>query len=191
MLWAVEHPNKLAEWLGDKGGENAIRQSFRNVCLDYGQRQKAAALGSKVDDVYYWGRTEIEEMLPAMFDHDKWVYPPQPDGPTRSQSAPDEGGNWVAALSDLSQAFARLDKEDRDLLTALYGESLTQSEAAVFFDVKQPAISKRHDRAIKRLHRLLGGGRGGPIHDRVDCECVGHRRAMSNAEALARTRQGY
>jgi DNA-directed RNA polymerase specialized sigma24 family protein len=65
-IWFLEHPNKVKTWeaLDGKQSIKLIARSLRNAAKDYCQKQKAQAVGYRVEDNYYYDRELIEALLP-------------------------------------------------------------------------------------------------------------------------------
>lgn len=190
-LWCCEHPEKLIHWFDDanyepKAAERLLAKSLRNHLQGYGEQLKAQALGYSTDDLTYYSRQYVRELLPMMFDDEAWMHPEQGDGERRAPSDPAAGGNWVATLADLSQAFAKLDQSDRDLLTQFHRDDVSNNALAERCGVSKQTMSDWHDRAIRRLVDKLGGNRPGASHD-ADCThgWTGGRRAISNSQSQA------
>lgn len=191
-LWLAEHPAKLAEFLEHDHADKLIARTLRNHCYDAGEQLKAQHLGYSRDDLTYYGKGMLRELLPILWDDEAWTEPPVADGP-RGGGDPATGGNWLATLADVSRAFDELSEEDRNLLIGFHRDGIRNKDMAELSGVTEQVMSYRHDAAVGRLQRLLGGPRPQPQHD-ADCEHeyrwgVG-RRAMSNAEARA-TQQNY
>ena len=65
-VWFLEHPNKVKTWeaLDGKQATKLIARSLRNTAKDYCQKEKAARVGYRVEDNYYYDRELIEMLLP-------------------------------------------------------------------------------------------------------------------------------
>lgn len=193
-LWIFQHPAKVVEWFDDENftaaaASRLLARSIRNECEQYGQDLKAQAVGYNRDDLAYYTRGMVRDLLPAMFDPESWLNPEvSADGERRTKSAAAEGGNWVATLADVSQAYAKLEVEDRDLLAAFHRDLWTNNMLAEAYGLPKQTMSDRHDRAVRRLVDALGGARPQWAHD-ADCEHDLHgwvgRRSLSNSQAQA------
>jgi RNA polymerase sigma-70 factor (ECF subfamily) len=63
----------------------------------------------------------------------------------------------------LRRALAQLAEDDREVLLLRYVDNLSNQEAAQVLEISPGAASKRHGRAILRLHQILAAmGLGGP-----------------------------
>lgn len=191
-LWVHRHPGKVDEYLAEAHGEKMLGRTLRNEAQRFGETAKAQCLGYSLDDLYWWEKGEVEALLPAVFEPESWLEPPVSEDGGRSGRSPATGGNWIASLADLSQAFSKLAPEDQSLLRLYHETGLPNKVVAEMAGVDDSTASRRHDRAIGRLHKVLGGRRPRSTHeDGCECDVVGSRRAMSNAAARAVTDNNY
>lgn len=188
-LWLFENGGKVAEWLDPekfdpKDGERLLAKSLRNEALDYGVDIKAQCVGYERRDLHWYSKGEVKALLPAIFNPDAWENPPQSEG--RSTKSPSEGGNWVTTLADVAQAFEQLDASDRSILRGLHSEGWTNKMMAMAEQVSEQVMSYRHDRAVSRLVKLLGGEAPRPMRDAAGARDHWRgRKAVSSAAARA------
>ena len=207
-LWLYEHPSKVLDFFenGTEQGVRLIARTLRNELHDIGEDAKAQHLGYSRDDLAYYSKAYVRSLLPSMFDDEAWIHPEQSDGERRAPSDPATGGNWITTLADVARAYAHLDAYDRDLLAAFHRDGWTNKMSAMAEGVSEQTMSYRHDRAVNRLVRLLGGHKPRPQHfldcartedPTANCECdccvhySGRRRSMSNAQARAYQQSAY
>lgn len=190
-IWVFQHPLKMTEWYNrsthsERDSAYLLARSLRNEMAGYGEDQKAAALGYSRDDVYYYTKGEVKDLLPSVFDEEAWLHPSTPDADTerRKKSRPSEGGNWVASLADVSRALNKLDAGDRDLLVGFHKDGLSNNMMAEEYGVSKQTMSDWHDKAIRRLVDKLGGPRPRFEHD-DQCNHWSGRKAVSNEGARA------
>lgn len=189
-LWIFDHPDKVTEVLemDARDSDRMLARILRNEAHDLGEDAKAQHLGYSRDDLVFYSKAMVRELLPSMFDDEAWTHPETSDVETerKHRSAPAEGGNWVATLADVSRAYDSLEHEDRDLLAAFHRDEYSNKLLSEIHGITEQTMSYRHDRAVKRLVDALGGPRARPQHDE-DCEhpprYVGQRYAISNANA--------
>lgn len=186
ILWALQHPGTVRDWLNE-GEDQALVRALGNEAHRYGQHEKAAKLGYEYGDLFFWQRAAIEDALPALWDDEGRIYPTPFDdsNTTHGRRDPSEGGNWQASLADIGRAFHSLAIDQQVLLILYYRDGLTQQDIADDYGVSHQTISKRIQKAVKKMHHNLGGSK--PRDHRDDCECTGTRRVMSNAAAVAMT----
>jgi len=197
-LWIYAHPRKMLEWFdsdnySEKDSAYILARVLRNECSRYGEAIKAQHLGYSLDDLSYYSRTMVRELLPMMFDDEAWHHPEQGDGERRSGGDPATGGNWVATLADVSRAYDKLDPSDRDLLARFHRDGVSNNAMAESCGVSKQTMSDWHDKAVRRLVDQLGGVKARAEHGE-DCDHEWNtwmgRRAQSNAAARAQ-QQGY
>lgn len=194
-LWVFKHPEKIAAWEQlDDGADKLVARTLRNEAQRFCQQTKATYLGYSVDDLSFYSRGELKVLLDCIFDDQAWLEPPVSDDGGRSRRDPATGGNWIAMLADVARAYDSLAREDRELLACFHREHMTNVMLAELNGVTPQAMSARHQKALNRLLKQLGGERPHYTHDRPDCECgeiVGSRNAISNAAARAMTTNQY
>ncbi len=188
VLWVLTHERKVEQYL-DEEREHSLVKALEHAGLAYAQREKAAQAGYHTDDLFYWQVEEIEALLSSMFSDEARLHPPSSDDGTggRSNRPPNEGGNWIATLADLSRAYGKLDEETKRVLRLVYGEDQKRAWVAEAMGVSDTTISNRINRGLRAMHRELGGERPTRHRDQV----TGSRTALSNAAARALTDAQY
>ena len=188
VLWILQHQGKVTEYL-EQERDHSIIKSLEHAGVAYAQREKAAHSGYHTDDLFYWQVEEIEALLPSMFSDEARLHPPSSDDGTsgRSNRAPNEGGNWIATLADLSRAYRTLDLVTQSVLRQVYGEDRKRIWVANSLGVSDTTISNTISRGLRAMHRELGGERPTRHKDQT----TGSRTAMSNAAARAVTAAQY
>lgn len=179
MCWLLAHKKGVGQRLeaNPEEGLKYVGKSLRNQGKDH-LRALRSQSGRSVDDNYRYTRAEVKALLPVMYAPERWYESPRPEG-----SIPE--ADWVASLTDVQRAYARLGEEDRDLLAMFHREGWTNKMMAQSADVSEALMSYRHNRALDRLLRLLGGV------NRVEPNPWQGRRAVSNAAARAYQRSSY
>lgn len=193
LMWCVQHPRKLAEYLADDDHERLIVSAMKNACKDYARRERADRLGNDLtDDVWYRFRQLRQDLLPAVFDYTAWTNPPKPLAKSRGGD-PAEGGNWVTTLADVSRAVSTIDTTLRSVLHMRYRDKMKFREIAEALDVSVGTAHNRVNSAVTAVQEALGGFR--PHDDPAEAdwwhEGPGSRRAISNAHARAITNNQY
>lgn len=188
-IWAVENQAQVAEWLDpdvtdEKYGMKQLVKALENECNDYAVDIKAQATGYHREDLYWYGRNELKALLPAMFDPESRVNPPQSDDiGGRSSKSDAEGGNWVATLADVSRAYDALGREDKALLRMFHLGGWSNKEMARRYETTEAMMSYYHSRALNRLLDNAGGAAPRPMRRSEKGDPWRGRRAISNAEA--------
>lgn len=158
--WFLEHPNKLDEWeaIGHKDAKNLLYRSLRNQALDYCQKWKAKSIGYEVSDLFYYEPDVVEALLPAILRKEFAVMPVLNLGKVGTPPAPSEGGNMMAMMVEIDNAYSKLSTEDKAVLFLKYAESLDFTEIAKEMGIgSEDAVRMRHNRAIKKLITRIGG----------------------------------
>lgn len=212
LMWAVEHPTALQGYLENEDEDHGQRQVFtamRNACRKYAIRQRALARGdeTQIDDCWYstellkgFGRGVGQRgLLHLIFDQDAWLNPESAgeDAGVRTKKDPAEGNNWLATLADVSSALDKLSREDPDAWSVLvlhYKQGFTYDEIGASMEpvVSKVTVSRRIDRAVRKVQDLLGGPQ--PREDPAEPgwnDGPGSRYVQSNAAARAITSNQY
>lgn len=160
-IWFLEHPNKLKVWeeLDNKSSIKLIARSLRNAAKDYCQKEKARAVGYKVDDNYYYDREIVEILLPAVLRKDKTAPSMTELGFTNSKKVASEGGNWFAMMADIERSLARLTHEQLTIIYLRFGDGCDNVTLAKELTVTEDAARMRVNRAVNNLLNFLGGQR--------------------------------
>lgn len=194
--WVLKHPAKIERYREnneDDGYERILASVLYDEANIFARKERAARMGYSTHDEFFFAKAGIEELLPSVFDRDAWVNPPTEHGNARSGKALNEGNNWLATLSDLSRAFSLLESKDQILLREVYAYETPRAELARREKLSRKGIDHRIDAAIRRLWREVGGPKWLTPEERDGARTgtVGARKAMSNAQAQAITRNQY
>jgi RNA polymerase sigma factor (sigma-70 family) len=205
LMWAVQHPRKLAEYLRDedeKRGTRMLVASLKNEVRGYARKQRAYNYGYALEDDAFYSKRMLKGdgtnpgLLHYVFDRANWASPPRRDDAPKTKGDPAEGGTWLAMMVDLDKALQSLTVADRQLLREHYGQGTTYDDIGEQWTqppVSKTTVAKYIDRAVKGVQDFLGGPR--PREDAPEPEWeeeefreyVGSRRAISNAHARAIT----
>ena len=172
--WFVSHPRKLTEWekLGNRSAQNLLYRSLRNQALDYCQLWKSKSIGYELSDLFYYEADVIEALLPAVLRGDIAEAPKMNLGMPGRPSAPSEGGNMMAMMAEIKDAYSKLSTEDKGILFLKYANSLDYGSIATELQLtSDDAARMRHNRAIKKIINRLGGYR--PFLDKDETDEVG------------------
>ena len=172
--WFVSHPRKLTEWekLGNRSAQNLLYRSLRNQALDYCQLWKSKSIGYELSDLYYYEADVIEALLPAILRGDLTEGPKLDLGMPGRPSAPSEGGNMMAMMAEIKDAYSKLSTEDKGILYLKHANSLDYGSIANELQLaSDDAARMRHKRAIKKIINRLGGYR--PFLDKDETDNKG------------------
>jgi RNA polymerase sigma factor (sigma-70 family) len=160
-IWFLEHPNKVKLWetLEGKQSTKLIARSLRNAAKDYCQREKARAVGYKVEDNYYYDREVVELLLPAVLVGDLTAPSMAELGFTNSKKVASEGGNWFAMMGDIERGLRKLTQEQLSIIYLRFGEGCDNASLATELAITEDAARMRVNRAVNNLLNYLGGSR--------------------------------
>ena len=160
-IWFLEHPNKIKLWetLEGKQSTKLIARSLRNAAKDYCQREKARAVGYKVEDNYYYDREVVELLLPAVLVGDMTAPSMADLGFNNSKKVASEGGNWFAMMGDIERGLRRLTQEQLSIIYLRFGEGCDNASLATELAITEDAARMRVNRAVNNLLNYLGGSR--------------------------------
>ena len=179
--WFVSHPRKLTEWekLGNRSAQNLLYRSLRNQALDYCQLWKSKSIGYELSDLYYYEADVIEALLPAILRGDVTQGPKLDLGMPGRPSAPSEGGNMMAMMAEIKDAYSKLSTEDKGILYLKHANSLDYGSIANELQLSSDdAARMRHKRAIKKIINRLGGYR--PFLDKDEPDNKGDDNSQEN-----------
>lgn len=160
-IWFLEHPNKVKTWeeLEGKQAVKLIARSLRNSAKDYCQKEKARAVGYKVEDNYYYDREVVELLLPAVLRKDLNAPAMTELGFTKAKKVASEGGNWFAMMADIERSLARLTQEQLSIIYLRFGDGCDNVTLAKELSITEDASRMRVNRAVNNLLNFLGGSR--------------------------------
>lgn len=160
-IWFLEHPNKIKLWetLEGKQSTKLIARSLRNAAKDYCQREKARAVGYKVEDNYYYDREVVELLLPAVLVGDMTAPSMVDLGFNNSKKVASEGGNWFAMMGDIERGLRKLTQEQLSIIYLRFGEGCDNASLATELAITEDAARMRVNRAVNNLLNYLGGSR--------------------------------
>lgn len=160
-VWFLEHPNKVKTWeaLDDKQSTRLIARSLRNAAKDYCQKEKAHAVGYRVEDNYYYDRQVVERFLPAVMRGDLSAPSLKDLGFSNNKQVASEGGNWFAMMADIERALRKLTDEQRVIMYLRFGDGCDNTTLAKELSISEDASRMRVNRAMNNLMNILGGSR--------------------------------
>jgi len=160
-VWFLEHPNKVKTWeeLDGKQSTKLIARSLRNAAKDYCQKQKAQAVGYRVEDNYYYDREIVELLLPAVMRGDLTAPAMTDLGMTNTKKVASEGGNWFAMVADIERGLRRLTQEQLTIMYLRFGDGCDNTTLAKELDITEDAARMRVNRAMNNLLNYIGGSR--------------------------------
>jgi len=207
LMWAVTHPGPLENYLlceDEKQRDRLLYSAMRNHCRQYARKTRAGQFDLDLtDDVWYKlealkGRgSRGRGLLHMVYDDEAWLTPENEGGESgrKPASDPAEGNGWLATLADVSRAVELIGPAERWLIEKHYRDGWTYKEVglSLFPAVGHETVSKRMDRAVRKIQEILGGSkpREDPPEPGWADQLVGTRRAISNSRARHLTDASY
>lgn len=167
----LEKPRKVEEWILAGDAARLYQWIFKN-CMIYGHKEKAAAVGYRMEDLFFYSLRSLRELIPAILEawsgHDgfEWEYPDR------------------TAWLDVSEALSGLTEAEYQIVWwAFKGdpeEDAGYANVAGHLGITVDAGRQRLNRVLRRMQESLGGENPRP-----------RRKARSNAAAMAETHQAW
>jgi hypothetical protein len=167
-LAELENPTKFRR-LAEAGNYLGTWQEFNRVLSGYAYKEKAARTGYKADDLFFYNKRMLRELIPAILNSwqtgDEFEY----EYSDRAAWLDVEQGLQALSVSDYQIiCWAFLDDPEEEAGNANVGAHL---------GITSDAARQRINRVLDRIRETLGGEN--PFT---------RRRAMSNAAAQSQTR---
>jgi len=165
-LCIYSSPKKMAEWqFQGQAGKGRLTRAVMKACSLYSQKVKAARLGYRPDDLFYYGpklfRHMIVQILEAIGENENY------------ENFPDRAV-WV----DVETALLTLSDSDYQIIWWAFKGDLDEEEGyanvASHLGLTPDAARQRVNRILRRMQNTLGGENPTP-----------RRKARSNAQAAA------
>jgi RNA polymerase sigma factor (sigma-70 family) len=175
-VWFLSHPNKVKHWHevhDKKQSVKLIARSLRNSAKDYCQKEKARAVGYRVEDNYYYDKNMLESLLPAVLTGNREAPELNDLSVINTKKMASEGNNWPAICSDIEKAMSKLNKEQRDMIVLRYASGFELTVIASELSITQDAVRMRINRALKNMLNFLGGNYPRKEKDYTEEEIVG------------------
>ena len=167
--WATSRTEWLNQQLSEENPEQRLHnesrvawQMLRNI-ERYARKEKASKSGYQTNDEVYYDTATFGMLLPFVITSivDNTVLEQAQemirDGQPKGSSSPSEGGNLLASLLDIKQAFLKLEAADRAVLVKRYHENLTLAQIAESLGCAVSSADRRCNSALRRLQNNLGG----------------------------------
>lgn len=167
--WALSRASHYAELLNEESSiqrtinEKRIAWQMRRHAERYARKEKAKKSGYQVGDEAYYDTITIAQLLPFVIKahvNNSALEQSQVlinDGTPRKPSAPAEGGNLLAMLVDIKQAFEKLEKIDQEILTLRYHENQTLQLMAEYLECAVSTVDRKITQALRKVQEKMGG----------------------------------
>jgi hypothetical protein len=164
-LALLETPQKFAR-LSDAGNYTGVWQEFNRKCTQYAHKQKAAALGYRPEDLFFYSKKVLREIIPVILE--SWE-----SGDLYEFEYTDRA-LWV----DVDRGLRRLTPAELQIIRwAFEGDDDTVADR---LGISEGAASMRVSRLLNKIREDLGGENPTP-----------RRRSLSNAASQAQTRNQW
>jgi len=158
FLWVASHDKKVTHWMGEgRKGMGKLNTALFRAGHRYVNKQRAEANGGQLSDMQWYTIPVVEELLEDVWYYTDWL-PTTSLENNRGSSAPSEGNNRIAMLTDIAFAVSSLPADDQRLLRDRYCDGGAYIDAiASKLEESPDAVRKRIDRVLRKLIDKLGG----------------------------------
>jgi hypothetical protein len=164
-LALLETPQKFAK-MADVGNYTGVWQEFNRKCTQYAHKQKAAALGYRPEDLFFYSKKVLREIIPVILE--SWV-----SGDLYEFEYTDRA-LWV----DVDRALKQMSASDLQIVRWAFTDD--EDTVAEKLGLSVGAASMRVSRLLDKIRENLGGENPTP-----------RRRSLSNAASQAMTRNQW
>jgi DNA-directed RNA polymerase specialized sigma24 family protein len=164
-LALLETPQKFAR-LAEEGNYTGVWQEFNRKCAQYAHKQKAAALGYKPEDLFFYSKKVLREIIPVILE--SWE-----SGDLYEFEYTDRA-LWV----DVDRALKGLSASELQIIRWAFQDD--DDTVADRLGISEGAASMRVSRLLDKIREGLGGENPAP-----------RRRSLSNAASQAQTRNQW
>lgn len=164
-LALLETPQKFSR-LAEAGNYTGIWQEFNRKCTQYAHKQKAAALGYRPEDLFFYSKKVLREIIPIILE--SWE-----SGDLYEFEYTDRA-LWV----DVDRALKGLPASELQVIQWAFQDD--EDTVADKLGISVGAASMRVSRLLDKIREGLGGENPAP-----------RRRSLSNAASQAMTRNQW
>jgi len=167
--WATTRVDYINDQLAEpdtaqrKHNEQRIAWQMRRVAERYARKEKATKSGYQLGDEAYYQSATLGQLLPFVIASvlDGTVLEQAQemirDGQPKGSSSPAEGGNLLAMLIDIKDAYESLNEKDQKILVLRYHENLTLAQIGTILECHFTTADRRVNHAMRELNNKLGG----------------------------------
>ena len=143
--------------------EHKVAWQMRRVAERYARKEKATKSGYQTADEAYYDSPTVAQLLPfviaSVIDGTvlEQVQEMKLDSQPKGKSSPAEGGNLLAMLIDMKQAYLKLEVEDQTLLRLRHHDSFTLQQIAQLLECATSTADRRCSHSLRKLIDNLGG----------------------------------
>lgn len=172
IAWLLDNETKVGARFSEdaEAATRYVAKCLRNECKDHLASLRGQSTGEAGEDQYDYGREELKVLLQLMFQ------PADAEATTL---------RVIESVADVEKAYTKLAGEDQNILVALHRDDFSNKMLAELYGISEANMSYRHNRAVLRLQRLLGGTQTSAV------DPFKGRKVMTNSAARARTSAHY
>lgn len=166
MQYAWKKADKVEEYLlredeiGRRKGSKALSVLLRRKAERHARKEKAEASGYDIWDEFFYTPALVENLIRVMhlgYSSAGTVMTLEGGGGKRSRNLPNEGGNIIAMVADVSRALDVLEPRLRYILEARYGQGETLQAIADDLELSVQRIDQLSRSAMRKVIEFLGG----------------------------------
>lgn len=161
----LEHPNKYNKLI-NAGSADFLSKEFIRVGSRYAMKDKAAALGFKPEDLFFYSKKVLREIIPVILE--SWQ-----SGDLYEFEYTDRA-LWV----DVDRGLRKLSASELQIIRWAFQDD--EDTVALKLGISEGAASMRVSRLLDKIREGLGGENPAP-----------RRRSLSNAASQAMTRNQW
>lgn len=179
LMWMWTKRDTIERWRDEGKPSSYLNGALYKQGLSFVDAERRSRTGASKEDLAYYTRAILREVLPDVWDYESWL-PSVDPSLTKAPSRPSEGNTRLAVLSDVSAAVWALPEADRAILQDVFRDGgIAWDVLAALWDTSETGARKRVDRVLDKLIDRLGGPP--PWWE------SGRRDVRSNARAQAET----
>lgn len=144
-LWMCENIRHVERWR-EETGDGKLWVSLRREAGKYCSRETTQIVGQELHANNYYTTDRVARALPYLWEYHDW----NTDNNT--------GGEAFAIMTDISNAYHGLPKQEQELLALRYRDGYTYDVIGAHTNITAEAARKRVGRSVQRLTDALDGG---------------------------------
>lgn len=155
LLQAYEIGKEETRWTARR-----IMARMRRYAERYARKEKAARLGYRPEDEFFYDNQMIANLMPAVFTLEataELIIERIEDGTPKRPAAPSEGGNMLAMIMDVKRIYDKLPEDDQIILEQYYNKEMTFTQLAEAWAISKSTAERRVKDLLRYINRELGG----------------------------------
>lgn len=164
-LALLESPQKFTR-LTEAGNYTGVWQEFNRKCVQYAQKQKAAALGYRPEDLFFYSKKVLRELIPVILE--SW------NSGDKYEFEYNDRALWI----DIEHALQDMSAADLQIIRWAFQDD--EDRVSLKLGISEGAASMRVSRLLDKIREGLGGQNPTPL-----------RRSLSNAASQAALRNQW